>query len=168
MKQGQAMTWSIGEELAMPISRLLHSLLHESRARCALLIERSGHLIARAGARPDFDADAFAALAAADFSANQELASQIGEAPCDLVVHQGRGESAMLGEVADHLLLLVLFEDRIPLGRIRIKVRQVIHGLSELLGPAARGAEATSSPGTLGARWSDAAGHAIDRLFGAP
>lgn len=158
------MTWSIGEEVAIAVDRLLNTLLHESRARCALLIERSGHLITLVGARPDFDAHAFAALAAADYSANQELAARIGEPQCSFIVHQGLGESAMLAEVTDHLLLLVLFEDRIPLGRIRIKVRQVIPELSELL---ARAAEAAPSHGTLGARWRDAAEHALDRLFGA-
>ena len=45
----------------------MERLLQESNARCALLVDRGGQLVAQAGERPTFDPTAFATLTAADF-----------------------------------------------------------------------------------------------------
>ncbi|HUE96943.1 MAG TPA: hypothetical protein VMN39_09795, partial [Longimicrobiaceae bacterium] len=74
-----AASWSFDEQDARRIDQLLHTFLYESHARCVLLIDRTGPLIVTAGERPAFDSTAFASLAAADFSANAQLASMIGE-----------------------------------------------------------------------------------------
>ena len=58
----------------------LQAFLRESNARCALLVDRTGQLVATVGEQPQFDPTAFASLTAADFGANDQLAKMIGEA----------------------------------------------------------------------------------------
>ena len=43
---------------------MLQKFLFESNARCALLVDRSGQLVATAGEQPTFDPTAFATLTA--------------------------------------------------------------------------------------------------------
>src|SRR2546427_3750885 len=57
-----------------PYTTLFRSFLRDSNARCALLVDRTGQLVATVGDPPQFDATAFASLTAADFSANDQLA----------------------------------------------------------------------------------------------
>ena len=63
-------SWSFTEGDFASITETLTRFLHESNARCALLVDRSGQLVATVGEQPKFDPTAFATLTAADFSAN--------------------------------------------------------------------------------------------------
>jgi len=72
---GGASSWSFEERDFQRIDRLLQSFLYDSNARCALLVDRTGQLVTSAGEKPQFDTTAFSSLAAADFSANDQLAS---------------------------------------------------------------------------------------------
>ena len=72
----------------------------QQAARCALLVDRNGQLVATVGETPQFDPTAFASLTAADFSANDQLAKMIGEAEFASLVHQGERESMFLADVA--------------------------------------------------------------------
>ena len=76
---GSAGTWSLDENDHRRITDCLTELLKESQARCALVVDRAGQLLANAGEELVFDATAFASLTAADFSANDQLAKMIGE-----------------------------------------------------------------------------------------
>src|SRR4029079_14429495 len=71
---GGASSWSFEERDFHRIERLLQGLLYDSHARCALLVDRTGQLVTTAGEKPDFGSVAFSSLAAADFSANDQLA----------------------------------------------------------------------------------------------
>jgi predicted regulator of Ras-like GTPase activity (Roadblock/LC7/MglB family) len=85
-----------------------------------------------AGGAPEFDSTAFASLAAADFSANDQLASMIGEQEFSSLFHQGEKESMYLADVAKRVILVVLFDDRATLGMIRIKVKTVVRELTDI------------------------------------
>src|SRR4051812_18058272 len=74
-----AASWSFTEDDFAAITDSLNRFLYESNARCALLVDRSGQLVATVGEKPNFDPTAFATLTAADFSANDQLAKLIGE-----------------------------------------------------------------------------------------
>jgi predicted regulator of Ras-like GTPase activity (Roadblock/LC7/MglB family) len=163
----QAASWSFQESDARGIDQVLHSFLRESHARCALLVDRTGQLITIAGERPEFDSTAFASLAAADFSANDQLASMIGEQEFSSLFHQGEKESMYLADVAKRVILVVLFDDRATLGMIRIKVRAVVVQLSEIFRQLfQRGAAEAGAP-RLEDNWAAEAEDEIDRLFGA-
>jgi predicted regulator of Ras-like GTPase activity (Roadblock/LC7/MglB family) len=161
----QAASWSFEEQDARRIDELLQGFLQESEARCALLVDRTGQLITIAGERPTFDFTAFASLAAADFSANDQLASMIGEQEFSSLFHQGEKDSMYLADVAKRVILVVLFDDRATLGMIRIKVREIVRELSDVFSQLFQRLAAEPAR-RLESSWIDEAEDEIDRLFG--
>ena len=66
------------EDVAV-IDQELDGFLELSGASCAMLIDRSGHMVTRRGASMDGSLESVAALAAGSFSATREMARIIGE-----------------------------------------------------------------------------------------
>ena len=128
----RAASWSFTEDDFGAITQSLQRFLHDSNARCALLVDRTGQLVATVGEQPTFDATAFATLTAADFSANDQLARLIGESDFTTLFHQGERESMYLADVARRVILVVLFDNRTTLGLVRLKVKQAVDDLTEL------------------------------------
>ena len=161
-----ASSWSFEERDFLRIDKQLQAFLFDSSARCVLLVDRTGQLITTAGEKPEFDSTAFASLAAADFSANDQLASMIGENEFSSLFHQGEKESMYLADVAKRVILVVLFDNRTTLGMIRIKVKGLVRELSdvfrEMFDRHATGQTATR----VEAAFVDEAEDEIDRLFG--
>jgi predicted regulator of Ras-like GTPase activity (Roadblock/LC7/MglB family) len=161
-----ASSWSFGEADLQRIDRILQGFLYDSGARCTLLIDRTGQLVTTAGEKPEFDSTAFSSLAAADFSANDQLASMIGETEFSSLFHQGEKESMYLADVVRRVILVVLFDNRTTLGMIRIKVKGVVRELGEVFGEMfARSAAAPAGP-RVEEGFVDEAEDEIDRLFG--
>ena len=159
---GGASSWSFEERDFHRIDRLLQDFLYDSNARCALLVDRTGQLVTTAGEKPDFDTTAFASLAAADFSANDQLASMIGENEFSSLFHQGEKESMYLADVARRVILVVLFDNRTTLGLVRLKMKTTVEELARLFEQVfARGAADKQS----GRRVLDGADDEIDKLF---
>ena len=162
-----ASSWSFEERDFQRIDRLLQSFLYHSNARAALLVDRTGQLVTSAGEKPAFDTTAFSSLAAADFSANDQLASMIGENEFSSLFHQGEKESMYLADVARRVILVVLFDNRTTLGMIRIKVKGVVRELAEIFREMFdRSAAAPQSSRVVEAGFVDEAEDEIDRLFG--
>lgn len=132
MTEAAASTWSLEESDYHRIVEMLKELLKESSARCALLVDRAGQLLANAGEELSFDTTAFASLTAADFSANDQLAKMIGEAEFASLFHQGEKESMYLADVARRVILVVLFDQRTTVGLVRLKVKHTVGQLAEL------------------------------------
>jgi predicted regulator of Ras-like GTPase activity (Roadblock/LC7/MglB family) len=124
-------SWSFTEDDFAAITQALQRFLNDSNARCALLVDRSGQLVATVGERPKFDPTAFATLTAADFSANDQLAKLIGETDFNSLFHQGEKESMYLADVARRLILVVLFDNRTTLGLVRLKMKQTVDELTK-------------------------------------
>src|SRR5437868_12878908 len=127
-----AASWSFTEDDYGAILRALQQFLYDSNARCALLVDRSGQLVATVGEQPRFDATAFATLTAADFSANDQLARLIGESEFNSLFHQGEQESMYLVDIARRMILVILFDNRTTLGLVRLKVKGAVEELSRL------------------------------------
>src|SRR5258708_15837474 len=117
-----AASWSFTEDDFAAITESLNRFLYESNARCSLIVDRSGQLVATVGEQPKFDPTAFATLTAADFSANDQLARLIGETDFNTLFHQGEKESMYLADVARRALPLVLFDNPATLGLHVLKI----------------------------------------------
>ena len=159
-----AASWSFSENDFKRIEQHLQAFLRESNARCALLVDRNGQLVATVGDPPQFDAAAFASLTAADFSANDQLAKMIGEQEFASLVHQGEKESMYLADIVKRVILVVLFDQRTTLGLVKLKGRGAVEQLKKIFeemfnrvgtGPSA------SQKGLL-----EGADDEIDKLFG--
>ena len=127
-----ASSWSFTEEDFGAITQSLQRFLYESNARCALLVDRTGQLVATVGEQPKFDPTAFATLTAADFSANDQLARLIGETDFNSLFHQGEKESMYLADVTRRVILVVLFDNRTTLGLVRLKMKQSVDELTAI------------------------------------
>ncbi len=127
-----AASWSFNESDYRLIQQHLQGFLRDSNARCALLVDRTGQLVATVGEPPQFDPTAFASLTAADFSANDQLAKMIGEPDFASLVHQGEKESMYLADVAKRVILVVLFDQRATLGLVKLKAKAIVESLNHV------------------------------------
>ena len=158
-----AASWSFTEDDFGAITQSLQRFLFDSNARCALLVDRTGQLVATVGEQPKFDPTAFATLTAADFSANDQLAKLIGETDFNSLFHQGEKESMYLADVARRVILVVLFDNRTTLGLVRLKMKQTVEELTRLFEAVfqrAQSGEGGGQPNIL-----SGADDEIDRLF---
>lgn len=155
-------SWSFTEEDFGAITRAMQKFLGETNARCALLVDRSGQLVATVGEQPNFDPTAFATLTAADFSANDQLAQLIGETDFNSLFHQGEKESMYLADIARRVILVALFDNRTTLGLVRLKIKDTVVELTKLFQEVfARSRSTAKQPGLLAG-----ADDEIDQLFG--
>ena len=111
---------------------MLFRSLREANAKTALLVDRTGQMLATVGEEPRFDPVAFASLTAADFSANDQLAKLIGENDFNSLFHQGEKESMYLADIARRVILVVLFDNRTTLGLVRLKMKITVEELNQL------------------------------------
>jgi len=155
-------SWSFTEDDFGAITALLQRFLYDSNARCALLVDRTGQLVATVGEQPTFDPTAFATLTAADFSANDQLAKLIGENDFNSLFHQGEKESMYLADIARRVILVVLFDNRTTLGLVRLKMKQTVDELTRLFEQVFSRAQA--QPGSQGNILAGADDE-IDKLF---
>ena len=159
-------SWSFTEEDFSAITHTLQRFLGETNARCALLVDRSGQLVATVGESPNFDPTAFATLTAADFSANAQLAQLIGESDFNSLFHQGEKESMYLADIARRVILVVLFDNRTTLGLVKLRVRQTVLDLRQVFEDMFNRGTADEKPpvetGFLGEAEDE-----LDKLFGA-
>jgi len=156
-------SWALGEQDYHRITAQLNELLRESNARSALLVDRTGQLLANAGEQLAFDPTSFASLTAADFSANDQLAKMIGEPEFASLFHQGEKESMCLADIARRVILVVLFDQRTTVGLVRLRVKQAVGDLVKVFDEMfQRGPAGQHGPRPL----LEGADDEIDKLFG--
>ena len=165
MAETAASSWSLDEGDYRRILEHMNALLQESQARCALLVDRAGQLLANAGEQLSFDPTAFASLTAADFSANDQLAKMIGEPEFASLFHQGEKESMYLADVGRRVILVVLFDQRTTVGMVRLKVKQTVTALAKVFAEMFKRAPAAGGDHKKGVL--EGAEDEIDKLFGA-
>ena len=154
-------SWTFTEDDFGAIKQALERFLTDCNARCALLVDRTGQLVATVGEQPRFDATAFATLTAADFSANDQLARLIGETEFNSLFHQGEQESMYLVDIARRVILVILFDNRTTLGLVRLKVKSAVEELARLFTAMFQRARDTMHEPNILAGAEDE----IDRLF---
>jgi predicted regulator of Ras-like GTPase activity (Roadblock/LC7/MglB family) len=159
-----ATSWSFREDDARRIQLILAQFLADSGARTALIVDRTGQLVATVGEAPSFDPTAFATLTAADFSANDQLARMLGEPEFGALFHQGERESMYLADIARRVILVVLFDTRTTLGLVKLRVRAAVQELNSVFTDmfAREGRTAPKMDTELVGEAEDE----IDRLFG--
>ncbi len=157
--------WSLRKGDLDALDRVLGSFVSEAKARCALLVDRTGRSITAVGHTGDLDQTAFASLAAADFAASDQLARLLGEAEFASLYHAGSSHSMYLADVGGHAILATLFDGGTTLGLVRLRSRSAIPRMKEVLAEiSTRPAEPVSVLG-VDDGWLSAAADEIDRLF---
>lgn len=146
------------------IEQELDGFLELSGARCAMLIDRSGHLVTRRGEAMGGSLDAVAALAAGSYAATREMARLMGEDEFNSLFHQGARDSIQIQIVSDRALFAIVFDDRSNLGLVRFYAEESLGRLQEMF-KAMQNRTPGESPETLDQGFSSGAAEALDNLF---
>ena len=144
------------------IDRLLSEFLRLSGAKCALLVDKEGHLVTKRGELNTIDIDTISALVAGSFAATKEMARLLGEEEFTAMFHQGERDNIQLSLVGDRTLLTILFDDRTTVGMVRLYAAETSKKLESIYrdaidrGPVAEG---------LGQAFGADAKSKLDNLF---
>ncbi|RME22366.1 MAG: roadblock/LC7 domain-containing protein [Candidatus Zixiibacteriota bacterium] len=114
----------IYEEDLNKIDALINKLLKGAEAKCALLVDKDGHLITRQGFTHSLDTTALAALLAGSFASTKEIARLVGEPEFSVLFHQGKKDHIHMCLVGERSILVVIFDDRTTIGMVRLYAKE--------------------------------------------
>jgi len=146
------------------VERVMDEFLRKSGARCALLIDKDGHLVTSAGDAEGIDPDTISALVAGSFAATKEMARLLGEQEFSALFHQGEHDSIQLSLVGGRSILTVLFDDSTTLGMVRLYVTEAVRRLADILDRPVDGKVVDASE--IDPSYGDSANKTLDDLFG--
>ena len=126
----------IQQQDATRIREILTRFLGESGAGAALLIDRSGQLLAMDGVSQALDAVSISALAAAAFSSTAAMAHLLGEPEFSVLFHEGTKRSIHVSTVDDEAILLAIFDERTTVGMVRLFAGEASRAVGGVLGEA--------------------------------
>ena len=115
---------AIHEDTERRISGVLLNFLTESAATDALLIDRSGQLLAQGGGARPLDTVSLSALAAGAFSSTAAMARLLGESEFTMLFHQGIKENIHVIAVDEDAILLATFDSRTTVGMVRLFAKE--------------------------------------------
>ena len=121
---------------ATRIHEIMVRFLDESGAEEALLIDRSGQLLAMDGVSEALDTVAISALAAAAFSSTAAMAQLLGEPEFSVLFHEGAKRSIHVSTVDDDAILLAIFDGRTTVGMVRLFAGEASRAVGGVLGEA--------------------------------
>jgi len=120
------------QEETARIDGILKKLLKGSEAKCALLVDKDGHLITRQGFTHSLDTTALAALLAGSFASTKEIARLVGEPEFSVLFHQGKRDHIHMSLVNERTILVVIFDDRTTIGMVRLYSKETSEELSSV------------------------------------
>lgn len=120
------------EEEITQIDALLNKMLKGAEAKCALLVDKDGHLITRQGFTHSLDTTALAALLAGSFASTKEIARLVGEPEFSVLFHQGKKDHIHMSIVGERSILVVIFDDRTTIGMVRLYAKETAMELAKV------------------------------------
>ncbi|MCC7137943.1 MAG: roadblock/LC7 domain-containing protein [Planctomycetes bacterium] len=151
------------------INAVLDAFLKQSAAKCALLIDKDGHMVTHRGATKKIDVDTISALVAGSFAATREMAKLLGEEEFSALFHQGKSDNIQLSLVGDRALLTAIFDDQTTVGMVRLYAAEAAKRLAAIFKKKAADAAADRSekaPVEPDAAFRKSTATALDDLFG--
>lgn len=144
------------------IDQVLADFLRLSGAKCALLIDKEGHLVTKRGELRTIALDTISALVAGSFAATKEMARLLGESEFSAMFHQGQRDNIQLSLVGDRTLLTILFDDRTTVGMVRLYASETAKRLAAVYKEVQERPEQALD---LGEGFGSNARRTLDRLF---
>ena len=145
------------------IDKMLAEFLRLSGAKCALLIDKEGHLVTKRGELRTIDIDTISALVAGSLAATKEMARLLGEDEFTAMFHQGERDNIQLSLVGDRTLLTILFDDRTTVGMVRLYAGETAKKLADIYKEALD--RPASADAGLGDQYGSEASKTLDKLF---
>lgn len=147
------------------IDKLLVMFLKRSQAKCAILIDKEGHLITMSGETQSYDMDTVCTLLAGTFAATREWAKLLGEKEFSVLFHQGQKDSIQVSLVGDRALLAVIFDERTQLGLVRLISTEAAKKLAEIFEQSDNRRPEEDEQEFISDGFSDEAKGLLDKLF---
>lgn len=127
---------AIDENAAREIHQVLRRFLGESSAVDALLIDRSGQLLAHGGPNDALDTVSLSALTAGAFSSTAAIARLLGEPEFTMLFHEGLRESIHVAAVDEQAILLAVFDNGTTVGMVRLFAKEACAAVGRILAEA--------------------------------
>lgn len=153
----------IYEEQIEKINQLLTKLIKGAEAKCALLVDKDGHLITRQGFTHSLDTTALAALLAGSFASTREIARLVGEPEFSVLFHQGKRDHIHINLVGERSILVIIFDDRTTIGMVRLYAKEIGAELSATFD--VKPEKKTESPQPVDDRFTQSVEKEMDNLF---
>lgn len=149
------------------INAILDAFMKQSATKCALLIDKDGHMVTGRGATQKIDVDTISALVAGSFAATREMAKLLGEDEFSALFHQGKSDNIQLSLVGDRALLTAIFDEQTTVGMVRLYANEAAKRLAAVFrkkAADAAGLEKVAVEPDAGFRTGSSS--ALDNLFG--
>jgi len=101
----------------------VHEFIHDSRARIALVVNRSGKVLAQHGFTSSYEVMNVASLAAAAHASSQALAELLNTRRWNHLHHAGKQRNmflALLDTPLEPLILVVIYDEQSSLGLVEL------------------------------------------------
>lgn len=109
----------ISQEITVAVEREMGAYIKSSRAKCAVLLSKNGHLISQSGYVTDFNLQSIAALIGGIFSSTQALARLVQEEKFRVMFQEGAKWNVYFCLVGEHFILATIFDKSTVVGMIR-------------------------------------------------
>lgn len=123
------------KQIQESFARPLEEFVRETGVRLAVLINRSGQVLAQQGFDQLFDLVGVASLAAGINASSRALATQLGEEQFEHLHHAGIVRQLFLGHfdsAAGQLMLVTVFDDRSSIGLVRVFFEEFVMRIRDL------------------------------------
>lgn len=149
------------------IKRVFDTLMKDTGAKCVILVETTGALLAKQGDAGTLQLHTVASLLASHLAVAQAVAKHLG-GEFTIMLHQGKRDNIQLTMAGKKRILAVIFGDRAPVGTVLMCARHAADRLEAIApraptkaGPAVKPAPAPA----LGKDFIEAAKSRIDELL---
>lgn len=112
------------------IQQLLAELVRDVDAMAAMLVEKSGQMIATDGDVAGLDTTAIASLVSGAFASTRAVARLIGETEFQAMFQQGDKSSIFMYALNTNDILVVIFNDESKTGLVKVQAQQTAMALS--------------------------------------
>jgi predicted regulator of Ras-like GTPase activity (Roadblock/LC7/MglB family) len=127
----------------------LNTLNRKARSRAALLIDKSGQLIASAGETDGLDTTSLGSLAAGHVAAASALAQLLGDEEFIFVFHEGEHNHLHFSVIGGRLILMVVGDLGSPVGLVRLQAKKISRDIGEIFEELERRPEGALGEGSL-------------------
>jgi len=124
---------ALSAEHADRVEKILTELIGKTNARCAMLADISGQLLAVYGRTRGIDSTVLAALIASNVAATAEMARLLGERRhFQILFHQGEEHNLHLNTIGTSFLLAVVFSVNVQIGLVRLFSMKAMEALATM------------------------------------
>ena len=154
----------IYEEEIIRIEAIIARMLQSAEAKCALLVDKDGHLITRQGFTHSLDTTALAALLAGSFASTKEIARLVGESEFSVLFHQGKKDHIHMCLIGERSILVVIFDDRTTIGMVRLCAKETAAELTKVFDEISQSSQ-TKAASAVSNDFASAAQDKLDDIF---